>query len=773
MDKKPIVELVDVLKSKNKRTDLIDDFGEKRGHDCARSGEGTALPADTTNPGAAVLSDDDISSCSSAADEPRKGKGTGGSSMDPKSPVLSGKHRWSKEKVPPKTYRAMTGGSSESMARGLRGPMVGAAVPISETESDCSGMDTAVSYSDGDLAAGDKRRKKRRAPEAGSSDESGAGSSIAAATPNRAAKRGRGRPPTTGHYVGLAKAKEALVSAQRAELELLDESEVLESTRELAAVPADCLEGRVESSVKVILDVARKSKNLKGTFVNALKKAATQIEQAVAALTERTSDEEVRVLRSENAELRRRVESLSGEMIKLREDLARLSAENSRAKAPASQEERRSEADQRSAILSDIDRMIDIKLARLENRLLPPSAFRPPLQADLNKPAPQAKGAQPQATKAAKLPPAKAPAAKAAKKAAPAADLPTPAPTRGEATPLQGAQPPAETWSDVVRKGKGKKGKKKARKADATPTAQTAPSKPPASHVVTTRPRGQAKPKKARGSEEAKALRPPRSAVVTLTLRPETIAEGVTYAQVLTRAKMGVNLKQLGIDGLRFRLAATGARVLEIPGKESADKAELLAAKLKEVLPDTVKVACPVRCTDVVVSGLDDSATAESITAAVSEVGKCSPEHVKVGPIRVGVFGVGSALIECPIGAAKTLLERGRLLVGWSSARVRALGPRPMKCFKCFEIGHTGLQCNSQVDRSRNCFRCGQEGHMASSCTGDLHCPVCKAAGKPANHATGGRKCARPKKGRKGTAKIPVPGQAPRQPSQVAMTTGQ
>ncbi|XP_049886752.1 uncharacterized protein LOC126381290 [Pectinophora gossypiella] len=758
MDKKVVVELVDCLKKKNIRTELIDELGEIRGHDCARSGEGTALPADTTNPEAAILSNVESDGCSSAAETPRKGKGKVGSILDPRPLVLSGKDQGLKEQAPPRPYWAMAGIGLEE----------GTTVLISETESDCSGMDTAISYSDGGSTAGELRRKKRRAPEAGSSGESGAGSAIVALTPVRAAKRGRGRPPTTGHYVGLAKAKEALVSAQRAELELQDETEVLASTRELAAVPADCLEKRVESGVKVILDVARKSKNLKGTFVNALKKAAAQIEHAVAALAERTSDEEVRVLRSENVELRRRVESLGEEMVKLREDLAHLSAERTRSKAPASQSEERSEADQRSDMLNDIDRMIDIKLARLENRLLPPSAFRPPLQADLNRPAPQAKGVKPQATKVA--PTAKAPAAKAAKKAAPAVGPPTATPTRGKATPLQGSQPPAETWSEVVRRGKkGKKG----RKAEAASAAQTAPSKPPASHVGTTRPHGKAKPNKARGSREAKALlRPSRSAAVTLTLRPEANDEGLTYAQVLTKARLGVDLKQLGIDGLRFRMAATGARILEIPGKESGDKAELLAAKLKEVLPETVKVARPVRCTDVVISGLDDSATPESIRAAVAETGKCSAEHVKVGPIRVGVFGVGSTLVECPVEAAKVLVENGRLLVGWSSARVRTLGPRPMKCFKCFEIGHTGLQCKSQVDRSRNCFRCGQEGHMSSTCTGDLHCPICKAAGKPANHATGGRKCARPKKGKKGTAWTPVSSQAPRQPPQEAMVTG-
>ncbi|XP_049885128.1 uncharacterized protein LOC126380050 [Pectinophora gossypiella] len=762
MSKKAVVELVD-LKHLKKRTEFTDDIGDESGYDCARSGEEKAQPADTTNPEAALSSVVESGSCSVAAATPRKGIGKRGLVKDPEPLCPSGKDQGLKVQAP-STCRGMAGGSLEKGEKDLKRPGERTVVLMSESESDCSGMDTAVSFSDGGFVAGDRRRKKRSAPEADSSGESCASSVI---TPKSTAKRGRGRPPTTGHYVGLAKAKEALVSAQRAELELQDETEVLQSTRELATVPADSLEKRVESGVKVILEVARRSKNLKGTFVSALKKAATQIEQAVAALSERTCDEEVKVLRSENAELRRRVESLGEEMFKLREDLGRLSAERSRSVTCVPQPEEGSMADQRSAILSDIDHMIDIKLARLESRLLPPSAFRPPLQADLNKLAPQASGAKAptaNAVKASTAKAAKAPTAKAAKKAANTADPPTPTPTRGKATPSQGTQPPVETWSEVVRKGK--KGKK-ARKSEAAPTAQTTPSQPPASHVGTTRPRGKARPSEVRGNGKAKALlRPPRFAAVTLTLRPEASEEGMTYAKVLTKARLEVDLKQLGIEGLHFRKAATGARVLEIPGKESGDKAELLAAKLREVLPETVRVARPMRCADVLISGLDDSASAESITAAVVEAGKCSAEHVRVGPIRVGVFGVGSALVECPVEAAKMLVDSGRLLVGWSAARVRALGPRPMKCYRCFEIGHTGLQCQSPVDRSRNCFRCGQEGHMSSTCTGDLHCPICRAAGKPANHATGGRKCARPKRGKKGTARTPAPSQISREPPQ-------
>ncbi|XP_061379918.1 uncharacterized protein LOC133319458 [Danaus plexippus] len=140
----------------------------------------------------------------------------------------------------------------------------------------------------------------------------------------------------------------------------------------------------------------------------------------------------------------------------------------------------------------------------------------------------------------------------------------------------------------------------------------------------------------------------------------------------------------------------------------------------------------------------------EDVLAAIVRHGKRSAEHVRVGPIRFrGVFGTGAAWVRCPVEAAKCLAEAGRLLVGWSSARVVPLEPRPMHCFRCLEVGHAGLRCPSTTDRSRLCFRCGGEGHMAEACTSDPRCPVCAEAGVAANHMVGGKQC-HPPKSRKG-----------------------
>lgn len=333
---------------------------------------------------------------------------------------------------------------------------------------------------------------------------------------------------------------------------------------------------------------------------------------------------------------------------------------------------------------------------------------------------------------------------------------PTPDPQRPEkaATPSVGPSTVAqeETWATVVRKGKSK-GKGRGKKKSSTPAPTSATQKVKPAGKTTAAPSAKpavkptATPSKPSGRPAVKAtakrnLKAPKTAAVVVQLQPEAAERGLTYGSILRTAQDKVNPQELGIDRIRFRQTATGARMLEIPGSEKDEKADQLASRLREALVDVATVSRPVKSVQVRISGLDDTATPERVAAAVAKAASIDVGAVRAGTIRPGFGGTGSVVVSCPIPAAKVLTEGGRLLIGWSSVRVVALEALPMRCYRCMGLGHTRPLCPSSVDRGELCFRCGRAGHKAAACEeATPRCAICAETGRPSDHRMGGRRC--------------------------------
>lgn len=240
-----------------------------------------------------------------------------------------------------------------------------------------------------------------------------------------------------------------------------------------------------------------------------------------------------------------------------------------------------------------------------------------------------------------------------------------------------------------------------------------------------------------------------------ITLRPEAVADkAASYKDVIAAATSAFELSEVGIDHVRVRSTATGARIMEVPGATSGDKADRLAEKLRGVVGELAVITRPVKTADFRVTGLGESATPEMVQRAVADRGQCVLEQVKVGAIKMANNGMGTAVVRCPVSAAKLVAAGGRLKVSWFSAGVQILEPLPMRCFKCMGIGHTRALCPSSVDRQGLCHRCGQEGHATEACKAAApRCAVCAAGRRPAVHIMGSRACAPPPtKGRNAVA---------------------
>ena len=216
-----------------------------------------------------------------------------------------------------------------------------------------------------------------------------------------------------------------------------------------------------------------------------------------------------------------------------------------------------------------------------------------------------------------------------------------------------------------------------------------------------------------------------------------------TPQEVLTAARKKINFRDIGIADVKIRFTVTGGILIEISGKDSTAKADDLTIRLREIFPENedVRVTRPVKRTKVRISGLDVSVLTAEIVVAVASVGGCTKEEIKIGDIKKrSPRGQGAVWVQYPTTVAKKT-DAGKITIGWVAARVEALKPRPMTCFKCMEKGHAARNCTTNKDRSNLCYNCGEQGHRARECTAPSKFPVCSDAGKLADHRFGGKAC--------------------------------
>ena len=310
---------------------------------------------------------------------------------------------------------------------------------------------------------------------------------------------------------------------------------------------------------------------------------------------------------------------------------------------------------------------------------------------------------------------------------------------------MEAADSPATTsWAKVV----GRKAKRKEAQREQEASGHKHPH-------PTLGNKGKRQPERGSRRTGNPPVRVPRRAAVALSLAPDCPRKG---GEVLFEARSKINLKDLGITDAKIRLSAAGSVLVEIPGEDRAAKADILAGKLKEVFPESskVKITRPVKRTDIRITGLDVSVRKTEVIEAVVNTGGCREEEVKIGEIRQRTpRGQGAVWLQCPTEAAKKLTDLGKVTVGWVSARVVALKPRPLACFKCHERGHTAGNCQTGKDRGDLCYNCSESGHLSRDCTAPPRCAICTDAGIPANHRYGGKECHPPKTRRSRTVAEP------------------
>lgn len=591
-----------------------------------------------------------------------------------------------------------------------------------------------------------------------------------------------------GVTVALVGTKAEANAAKRAQSRAVASDEVAEMARQARerrsahaangeSLTAEALSRQVMDGVDIVLKVATKSGNLKGSFTRALKEAAEGIREAVEVLHNHTTSEETARLWMENSRLRSELEDLKRQFAALQSGGQQQAAPSSAPAVAVPPSQSLSDYDiERVARICMVQcgAMVSARLETVESRLPPAEILRPPLAADRRR---MEESSRTKPVQVAQKP------AEGGKKSAAGSGRPVSG--QGASAPLVRTSQPPVTASPthVVVGGEGRR-KKRAAGATAPITSQAAAvpaTAPPTQEAWTTVVKRGRKKRAPQPTPPQVPTRPegtrlprvttPRSEAVVITLQPEAVNRGVTYKSVLAEMKQKLQFSEFGTPaGFVFRTAATGAKMLQVSGAARQERADKLAAKLREVLkPEDARVSRPTVTAELRVEGLDDSVTPEEVVAAIARNGGCPPDNVVAGEIRSGVDGLGTVWVRCPVAAANKAADGGRLLVGWVSARVKLLPKRAVQCFRCLEKGHVRAQCTAQIDRSELCFRCGRPGHRAAQCSGAPNCSLCAAAGKRSEHRLGGKACKAPKSKKKRsravgeTAPLPQPDSQPRE----------
>lgn len=247
-----------------------------------------------------------------------------------------------------------------------------------------------------------------------------------------------------------------------------------------------------------------------------------------------------------------------------------------------------------------------------------------------------------------------------------------------------------------------------------------------------------ANPSDPRASVGRPGVRLPKAAAVS----SKASKDGVSYADIMKKAKSSFALTEIGIDSARIREVANGGILIEVPGPDGASKADTLVDRLKMVLGESASVTRPIKMGEVRMIGFDISVSSKELREAFASAGKCGLAKVRVGPVRRMVNGLRSAWVQCPASVAGALAASGQITVGWATVRIDSFRVKPTQCFRCWHFGHVRSAYRASIDRSGHCFRCGKAGHTLKECDSlDVRCVVCEDNKMSSSHRLGSAQC--------------------------------
>lgn len=181
----------------------------------------------------------------------------------------------------------------------------------------------------------------------------------------------------------------------------------------------------------------------------------------------------------------------------------------------------------------------------------------------------------------------------------------------------------------------------------------------------------------------------------------------------MKKVSASINLLSLDIKVLTTRRTRAGSILLEVEG---AEKANLLAEKIRAVTGDAARTRLPESRTPVLLLGIPDWAEPEEIIGGLASAGATSVAAEEL-VVRRNSGGRGElvASLSLPLRDAILLAKAKSVIVGWTRCRVKLLDTTQPTCYRCQQRGHLAAACKNK-DRSRRCYKYHGEDHVAKEC---------------------------------------------------------
>lgn len=162
---------------------------------------------------------------------------------------------------------------------------------------------------------------------------------------------------------------------------------------------------------------------------------------------------------------------------------------------------------------------------------------------------------------------------------------------------------------------------------------------------------------------------------------------------------------------------------------------------VEKVMGNLVTVKTLTQQTNIVCKDIDEITTKQEVIQAIQEQFQMVKiTEAAIRSLRPAYGGTQVAVLSIPSEKAKSLIQAGKVNIGWTVCRLREY-VRPRTCYRCLGYGHMAQVCKN-ADRSKRCRRCGEEGHLAKICAKEPKCMLCEdSTGGTQNHIAGSSRC--------------------------------